>query len=137
MSFEYRDFLHLAQELAGKSPTKPVTEAARLRSAISRAYYATFFQARYYLATYTTTIPTKSGDDHKTVRNIFKYDRTDGKKRKIGSALETLLQHRTWTDYDDEFPVLNNTLIETLLLRAEDTLKWLDELEQKEQKKSK
>ncbi len=48
MSFNWSEYLNLAQELAGRS-TEPPNQEARLRSSISRAYYAAFCKARNYL----------------------------------------------------------------------------------------
>ncbi len=47
MSFDWSEYLNLAQELAGKATT-PASQEAKLR-AISRAYYAAFVQARNFL----------------------------------------------------------------------------------------
>ena len=45
MSFDWHQYLDLAQELAGQQQ-KPSTEDARLRSAASRAYYGAYCAAR-------------------------------------------------------------------------------------------
>lgn len=47
MTFDWLDYLTLAQNLAGQ--TVIVSEQAKLRSAISRAYYAAFHQAKQVL----------------------------------------------------------------------------------------
>ena len=48
MSFVWSDYLELAKELLGGAVGSPLEEA-KLRSAISRAYYAVFNEARDYL----------------------------------------------------------------------------------------
>ena len=48
MSFVWSDYLDLAKELLGSAVGSPIEEA-KLRSAISRAYYAVFNEARNYL----------------------------------------------------------------------------------------
>ena len=48
MSFNWSEYLGLAQQLAGKAQIS-ATRESRLRSAISRAYYAAFILARNYL----------------------------------------------------------------------------------------
>ncbi|MGK7900010.1 MAG: hypothetical protein AB4352_01100 [Hormoscilla sp.] len=48
MSFNWSEYLGLAQQLAGKALIS-ATQESRLRSAVSRAYYAAFIQARNYL----------------------------------------------------------------------------------------
>jgi len=47
MSFNWSEYLGLAQQLAGKAPIS-ATRESRLRSAIIRGYYAAFIQARNY-----------------------------------------------------------------------------------------
>jgi uncharacterized protein (UPF0332 family) len=48
MSFNCSDYLDLARELIGQTDIT-ASEEAKLRSAISRAYYAAFIQARNHL----------------------------------------------------------------------------------------
>ncbi len=48
MSFNWDDYLFLAQELA-THPSNFPNQEARLRSAISRAYYSAFCKARDFL----------------------------------------------------------------------------------------
>ncbi|MDF0552110.1 hypothetical protein [Kamptonema sp. UHCC 0994] len=60
MKFNWSEYLALAQQLAGKSQIS-ATQESRLRSAISRAYYAAFIQARNYLRdTMGLSIPRKN-----------------------------------------------------------------------------
>lgn len=102
MSFESIYYLYLAQELIGQTPPDPANREAKSRSAISRAYYAVFLQARNYLEENTSTMIRHSGEDHKIVRDAFKYHQTDGKWRKIGNNLGTLLEDRTFADYEED-----------------------------------
>ena len=48
MSFDWSEYLTLAQELTSASTSSPIQEA-HLRAAVSRAYYAAFCKARNYL----------------------------------------------------------------------------------------
>jgi len=48
MSFDWNEYYQLSRELAGLA-TGIATEEAKMRSAISRAYYAAFCKARDYL----------------------------------------------------------------------------------------
>lgn len=48
MTFNWSEYLDLARELTGKDTT-PASQSAKLRSAISRSYYAAFIQARNFL----------------------------------------------------------------------------------------
>lgn len=127
MSFESVNYLHLAQELANMPPTIPTTEEAKLRSAISRAYYSIFLKARDFLEENGFADIRHDGSDHLTVKNTFK-THYDGKWKKIGFSLEALLQHRTEADYGDTIKGLPNvTALD--INRAEITMVWLDELE--------
>jgi uncharacterized protein (UPF0332 family) len=54
MSFEYKDFFYIAQELAGKTPSKMPSEEGKLRVAVGRSYYAVFLEAREYLELHTS-----------------------------------------------------------------------------------
>lgn len=56
MSFDWLEYLNLAQELAGQA-TKPSSQEAKLRSAVSRAYYAAFCEARNHLRGEGHSIP--------------------------------------------------------------------------------
>lgn len=102
MSFESIHYLYLAQELVGQTPLEKANQEAKSRAAISRAYYAVFLLARKYLEENTSIVIKHTGDDHKTVRDTFKYHPTDGKWRKIGSNLGNLLEDRTFADYEED-----------------------------------
>ena len=72
----------------------------KLRSSISRAYYAALCKARNYLRDVEgKTIPT-SGQAHAHVKNEFEY--SHGRTRaKIGTNLKRLKQYRRQAGYDD------------------------------------
>ncbi len=48
MTFDWSQYLNLAKEFLCQ-PTPPANQEAKMRSAISRAYYAAFISARNYL----------------------------------------------------------------------------------------
>ena len=48
MSFDWSEYLNLAKELANQA-IAPANQEAKLRTAISRSYYAAFINARNYL----------------------------------------------------------------------------------------
>lgn len=99
MSFDWSEYLNLSQELAGQS-TSPSTQEAKLRSAISRAYYATFCKARNHLRDKEGhTIPS-GGEAHQYVQNQFKKG-GDKVRRKVGENLTRLHIHRKNADYED------------------------------------
>jgi len=98
MNFEWSDYLELARELAGQTASPAGTEA-RLRSAISRAYYAAFCKCRNHLPDVGTQLP-QGPAIHQFVRDEFK-DSTDKKRKKIGNDLDRLRADRNKADYDD------------------------------------
>src|SRR4051794_32933829 len=99
MSFNWLEFLNLAEELAGNSNGSSSQEA-KLRSAISRAYYAAFITARNYLRdTEGIRLPFNK-DVHIFVQNQFKYN-SDKNRQKIGQWLGILRVTRNQADYDD------------------------------------
>lgn len=130
---ESEELFYLAQELAGKPPTKPVSNEAKLRSAISRAYYALFLKARTFIDEYTPLRVPKDPTGHEFVRNIFRGS-VDGKWKKVAYALDKLIEKRTKADYGDQISNINAEA-EFSLLKAEEALNWLNELIQKENTK--
>jgi uncharacterized protein (UPF0332 family) len=128
MSFEYEDYFYLAQEIAGKTPSKSANEEARLRSAISRAYYAVFLKAKDYLEQYTPLIVPNDVSVHSFVREqFFARGRTDGKFARVGQNLKFLHELRNKADYGDIISELPKK-IENVLQKAEDSLKRIGEL---------
>jgi len=98
MSFDWSEYLNLAQELAGQA-TMPATQEAKLRSAISRAYYAAFCKARNLLRDEGHSIP-PGGQAHLYVRDQFK-NSLDRARKRIGHNLDRLRIDRNKVDYDD------------------------------------
>ncbi|MGB3511511.1 MAG: hypothetical protein WBA93_20190 [Microcoleaceae cyanobacterium] len=98
MSFDCFEYLTLAQQLAGKTLLS-ASEESRLRSAISRGYYAAFILARNYLRDYEEIIiPVRQ--THQFVITQFKYS-PDLVKQGIGKDLSRLRFNRNQADYDD------------------------------------
>ncbi len=71
MSFDWSEYLKLAQELAGPS-TLHATPEARQRAAIRRAYYAAFCKCRNYLRDEKEHRVPLGGRAHQFVRDEFK-----------------------------------------------------------------
>lgn len=124
MSFNWDDYLFLAQDLA--APSNLPNQEARLRSAISRAYYSAFCKARNFLRDeQRVQIPT-TGEAHHLVWLHFK-NRRDTVYKKIGENLRRLLNDRRCADYDDvimDLPFLANKA----LWRAQEIVSALDKL---------
>jgi uncharacterized protein (UPF0332 family) len=128
MSFNYKGYFHLAQELIGDKPTEVVDEETKLRSAVSRAYYALFLEARDYLEQHTPLIVPTDGTTHTFVKEQFlARGRTDGKFRQIGMILDSSHAFRKKADYGNNIPNLSQ-IAKAVILRIEDALKKLAEL---------
>ncbi len=134
MSFDWNEYLKLAQELIGKSST-PCNQEARCRSAISRAYYAAFCNARNFLRDVDSDPRINGqGNVHSYVRDKFRRD-PDKRRKKIGEDLHRLLQERHTGDYEErEYP---NPIITARFAvgLAEQIISNLDALPPKHKKK--
>jgi len=100
MSFNWSDYLILAQNLVGK--TSFPCQEAEFRSAISRAYYGAYCSTRNYLISKGYKIP-KSSEAHRLVREKLA-ERKDPISYRIESNLDRLRRDRTNADYEDQFP---------------------------------
>jgi uncharacterized protein (UPF0332 family) len=89
-TFEWEEFLDLAESLV----SEPSNEAAA-RSAISRAYYATFHSGRDYLV--RAGIPVdRSRNAHLQVQNELR-----NKSESVAQHVKRLHIWRKYADYDD------------------------------------
>ncbi len=96
--FDWNEYLYIAQELAGRRANRPGLEA-KLRSAISRAYYAAFIQARNHLRDVDgERIPTSNA--HRYVARKYAAS-SDIRRKDIGWKLANLSQIRNKADYND------------------------------------
>lgn len=149
MSFDWSDYLIVAQELANqiavssaspstikaklisiinqafyKTPSR-VLDEAKLRCAISRAYYAAFRKARNHLRDkdgQPINVLTQ-GNTHQIVINLFSKS-PDIDRQMIGQFLRDLRAARNKADYDDSVPNLSG-LTTTVLLEAEQVMDLL------------
>jgi len=99
MTFDWSEYLKLAQELAGQT-VSPANEEAKLRSSVSRAYYAAFCKARNYLRDIEGHSIPSTPEAHRYVRDKFK-NSPDRLRRKIGDGLDRLRIRRNRVDYED------------------------------------
>src|SRR4028119_2002178 len=113
MKFDWSEYFYLARELAETS------EEAKLRSAVSRAYYSAFCLARNYLRDIEQD-PTLSRNKtydinvHKHVADEFIHHKSNHKSksktmREIGNDLKRLRNMRNKADYED--PMFNLKII--------------------------
>jgi len=124
LRFDWSEYLNLAKELAPR-PVSQATQEAKLRCAISRAYYANYCKARNHLRDKEgQSIPAQ--DAHKYVVESF-LNSTDRQRKDLGKDLNRLRIDRIKADYYDEFKgVASQT--EVVLLLAEKVLSNLDSL---------
>jgi uncharacterized protein (UPF0332 family) len=101
MSFDWSGYYALARQLAGRE-VEAISEEAKLRSAISRAYYAAFNKARIYLLDngHIESFPIHR-DVHQDV-SLWFLARPDKLSKDIGENLDYLRRLRNQADYQDE-----------------------------------
>ena len=117
MSFDWSEYLNLANELANQA-TVPANQEAKLRTAISRSYYAAFINARNYLRDKEGILIPKTGDAHGYVSQQFELS-IDPVRRTLGENLVRLRIYRRQADYVDKFPGLFGITLAALKLSEE------------------
>ena len=132
MRFDWSEYLNLAQELAATNSDSSANSEAKLRSAISRAYYATFCLARNYLRDIEKDprLSRKNRDinEHQYVAEEFIYHPTKMKNMvRIGENLSRLRELRNKADYEDTLYNLQNAVKNALML-AQNIISGLNEL---------
>jgi hypothetical protein len=100
--FEWRDYLGLADELAGASTTS-YPEAAS-RAAISRAYFAAYYVGLAYARRrWRWRPPERGADKHQALVQKFRNEGEDA----IADKLDTMRHSRNNADYEDTLPNLD------------------------------
>jgi uncharacterized protein (UPF0332 family) len=100
MSFDWPDYLALARSLSGDADVTP-SEEARLRSALSRAYYGVYGSARAVAKLHGYT-PQRFETSHQTLIRYFK-ESPDRARKSIGLNLERMQKNRERADYERRF----------------------------------
>ena len=134
MRFDWSEYLNLAQELAATNSDSSANRDAKLRSAITRAYYSTFCLARNYLRDIEKDprLFRKNRDinEHQYVAKEFIYHPTQLKNMiKIGENLSRLRELRNKADYEDTIFNLQKEARNALVL-AENIISALSKLTQ-------
>lgn len=118
MSFEWKNYVYLAEELSKRQ------EEACLRSSMSRAYYGVFCIARNekWLRDYK---PEKDEEEgiHQKVINKYK-DSSDVIEQRIGSFLDRLRRLRNIADYDEN-KLINRDFAERSVEGANHVLNYM------------
>jgi uncharacterized protein (UPF0332 family) len=115
MSFNWVDYLQLARELEGETKnSEDSLLEAKLRTAISRAYYAAFGEACLLLIQKDGITLPREGRHDFVIRVLSNSPyRT---RKSIGSNLRRLRDHRNTADYQrsniDKLPYLTQTVIQ-------------------------
>lgn len=117
MTFDWREYLKLAQYLQGDSEHSFTKEAAS-RCAVSRAYYAAFCFARNYARDKQAFVLTGTAQDHALLRKHFQ----QRKMSEVANQLSELRQWRNFCDYDDTVKNLS-MLLESSINEAEKLIK--------------
>jgi uncharacterized protein (UPF0332 family) len=128
MSFDWSAYFRLALELdaQARSEANLQSQEAKWRTAISRAYYAAWCNARNILRDEQST-------DDECLRNhgcvIRKFQESaDSSRKQIGISLSRMMDNRRRADYHDSVVRLAEVSKIQLLL-AQDTLPQLDSLQ--------
>jgi len=96
MSFDWNEYLRLAQQLGG------LADDAASRTAVSRAYYSAFHAASMSVeSNKITTNPKYERDRHLRIWNIY-MDSSNKECRRIGNSGQRLKAERQYADYDSE-----------------------------------
>jgi uncharacterized protein (UPF0332 family) len=108
--FSWHDYLELARELGAASDSE-----AKMRSSISRAYYASYCNARNYMIDHDHNIIPKGESVHQYVIEYFWGFRRESiktrKRKEIGIVLDRMKRRRVNADYENHFPVGNLTML--------------------------
>jgi len=128
MTFSWATYFTLAQELFKNAPNSPLQEA-RLRSAISRAYYAVFNESRVFLEARipNVNIP-KTGAAHNVVPDLLIHHSLSNQNWvSVGNKLKRLKGYRRQADYDNRINQLPKTA-QLSILEASSALALLKNL---------
>ena len=120
MSFDWSQYLLVAKELAGQG-TILSSQEARLRTAVSRAYYAAFCKASNHLRDKDRLpIARQNYEKHEHSYVINTFDSNgDPVRHGVGQDLRRLFSKRTMADYHDNAPGLTANQVALDLALAE------------------
>ena len=102
MNFDWIEYLNLAKELRGNHITS--NQEAKMRSIISRAYYAVFCKSKEYLSKNKNIPIPESKESHEIVRKTFEM-LSKKEEKHIATILQRLRQRRNMADYSLSFHI--------------------------------
>ncbi len=126
MSFSWKEYFDLADELAQIQNPLTSSDEARLRSAISRAYYGAFISARNFLHFRENNPVPHRMNAHWYVMHEF-LSSNQAVRVRIGTNLSRLRPDRNMADYDNTFPNLT-FIVQKALSRTQEVFDDLDYL---------
>ncbi|CVK17528.1 HEPN domain-containing protein [Sporomusa sphaeroides] len=104
-TFDWSNYLTFAQEICGKNNGQNPCQEAKMRCAISRAYYSAFCNARNFLKDNGVDLP----DDakvHEVVKSQFNKSANETYQQ-IGENLNRLRIARNKADYNNKYYINN------------------------------
>jgi uncharacterized protein (UPF0332 family) len=116
VNFDYKDYNKIARQLAGQEVVPEPNQEAKLRAAISRAYYCAFLSARRYLSLKEKELTIPEVGAHDYVHN--KLLQMNGKLKTAGQELKTMKYQRNDADYDKTIRNIN-ALISIVLAKSD------------------
>jgi uncharacterized protein (UPF0332 family) len=137
MAFDWEEFLLLSRALANQPNTEPHYEG-RLRTAVSRAYYAAFCTARDYLLVFEKISPAQSQgrDIHHIVKQYFQA-RSDKVSSDIADHLQFMLKLRQRADYYTHYELRElKVKVKECLWRAGQVIHQIRQLEKRDSNNS-
>ena len=105
MAFDWSEYLNLARLLTF-DPDFIAHREAKLRSAVSRAYYAAFCLTRNYALASSDFVPTGTSADHSLLREHVSAQGD----LELSRSLDQLRRWRNCCDYDDDVPDLEDVV---------------------------
>lgn len=115
-NFDWRGYFELANKLMEDSNIPLDLEEAKLRSIVSRAYYAAYHKALILLEEKLGFQIDKNNKDKSDHRQVIDECKNGGDRRlvDVGVRLETLFSTRNQADYDDIMPINNEKAKEVI-----------------------
>jgi hypothetical protein len=110
ISFAWKDYLELAEELS-----VVLDSEAKMRSSISRAYYASYCNVRNYMIEHDHNMIPKGESVHQYVIEYFwgfkRESKKTAKRREIAIILDRMKKRRIDADYEDCYPAANLVIL--------------------------